>query len=593
MGRLIPIGLALLISAPLEASILTYTQTQTGADLQPLGLPVPMPQTSSTAFAGFRHYDSLIDHLSLLALQRPELRRIDTLGRSLDDRPIHSFAFGQSGQPAVLHSGGIHAREWASQEAVAHVIETLAAGLDGRGIPRYLADHLHLLFVPVLNPDALLATQNHPDQTRVEEDPAGVADTPRDGRMRRKNLRDSDGVLDSAADALFGVDLNRNIGPYWARSAQSSADPRSIVHHGGSEGSEPETAMLKAAAALAGADKLRLYIDTHSFGRVWIHNNTANDRLNLLTRELADTIRGVPNEAYARQAADFDQGIGATDEFFGYEVQVPAYTLEIEPRSSLAEYGGEHFSHSGFILPEAEVPRMREEVFLMSQLAYYHQAGPPHLAELRIVDAEDETLVFHARWADEDAGRRLDTLVDMPLIADHPHRAVLRFSKPMRLRGQDGELRAYPGQQAVTDPAFRPTIRLRGANNRVVAFDTPGDWQDGIYEADSYALDLPPCPQLGETAGWEVSARDLSGHALDSQPASRAGWSQGHWVNYEDDSGLAGDSGGADRNLSIHFEAASACGQAGGGGGSGSPALWLLIALLGAGRVRRRTRIAT
>jgi hypothetical protein len=51
-------------------------------------------------------------------------------------------------------------------------------------------------------------------------------------------------------DHLMGVDLNRNNAPYWATSTRSSPEPSSIVHHGASPHSEPETQALAAAADL-------------------------------------------------------------------------------------------------------------------------------------------------------------------------------------------------------------------------------------------------------------------------------------------------------------------------------------------------------
>ena len=56
-----------------------------------------------------------------------------------------------------------------------------------------------------------------------------------------------------------------------------------------------------------------------------------------------------------------DAGIGATDEYFANTYQIPSYTMELEPANSGADYGGFGVSHDGFILPNSEVARMRDE----------------------------------------------------------------------------------------------------------------------------------------------------------------------------------------------------------------------------------------
>ena len=99
------------------------------------------------------------------------------------------------------------------------------------------------MIIPVLNIDGFLQTQRYPATVTSSEA------SPRDGRMRRKNMRDVDESLTTLSDNLAGIDLNRNNDPYWATNPdRSSDDVDSIVHHGSSAASEPETSSLAASS---------------------------------------------------------------------------------------------------------------------------------------------------------------------------------------------------------------------------------------------------------------------------------------------------------------------------------------------------------
>ena len=90
-------------------------------------------------------------------------------------------------------------------------------------------------------------------------DPNYPNSSPRDGRMRRKNMLGADEDFYTTMDHLYGVDLNRNNNPFWASNPdRSSPDLESIVHHGEGPASEPETQALDAAAYLIWKKALRL-----------------------------------------------------------------------------------------------------------------------------------------------------------------------------------------------------------------------------------------------------------------------------------------------------------------------------------------------
>ena len=120
-------------------------------------------------------------------------------------------------------------------------------------------------------------------------DPTDPEESPRDGRMRRKNMLGADEELSTQADHLHGVDLNRNFPPFWNSSPdRSSDDPASMVHHGGSAKSEPETQALDAAALLGPAEKLSMFTDMHSFSQRQCLESQQQRRLDPPDRKSAD-----------------------------------------------------------------------------------------------------------------------------------------------------------------------------------------------------------------------------------------------------------------------------------------------------------------
>lgn len=596
MARLSAALLLALAATGAAAEICTYTEERRQPGDIALGFPVPVPVDAQAPVAGFRRYEALLANLERLALESPEFSRV-VVGASREGREIVGFELGDGdgrspdGQllpAAVLHSGGIHAREWISTEAVAFVAERMLAGLGEPGLERYLADTLTLLWIPVLNPDGFLSSQRHAGQTRIAAgcEPEGI---PRDGRMRRKNHLDTDGDLATADDSLLGVDLNRNIGPLWDSANQSSADPESIFYKGPARESEPETRALLAAAARLGDDALRLYIDTHSFGRVLFFNEPGkNQRLDLITRSLATTIGRVSSPSYAAIAEQPTRSFGATEEQFALVQQVPAYTLEIEPGSGQAtEYGGNPVSRSGFILPDTEVARVREEIYQLSRLAYYHQAGPPSLERLEIRRTDTGEQVFSGHRAATGGRRETVISASTALEPGRRYRLSLRFNKPMRLRDDRGQISNYAGQSVTLSPVV--TLRAGGAEQALPLADDGWLGIDRLrYDDDSWAVDftLDEALRNRSQVTIAVTVSDLSGLALDARPETVAGWADGHWTGYEDSEGRAGDSGGTDAGFCIGIVPAGPTANCGGplrgGSGSGSfsrPDLWLLLVL--------------
>lgn len=614
---------------------LEYTENEDGADKVALGYPVPVPEDSLTAFDGFRTYGSLHARHQELLMSAPSVSG-EIVGRTLAGRPVWAYVLGDAdrltadGRPegAVIVNGGIHAREWQSPEVLTETFEQLVELADDTNLGQYLHDNLSVVLLPVLNIDGLLQTQRFPSQVTAD------VRQPRDGRMRRKNMNHpSADIVDedifATADNFFGVDLNRNNQHGFGLNNGSSANTISLVYHGLSAGSEPEIRALRTATELGPANRLRLGIDVHSFTRVYFTPLTGNARRDLITRDLAARMRAVTGFKY-RYAPDLpgSRGIGTVADYFAYEFQIPSWTLETEPLNGGQDYDGTGASHSGFILPDSEIARVRDELAATLLLGFFRQSGPPHLVSVRITEADTGATVYGADWVADGSVRRLQTSSDRALVPGSSYRLWAAFSKPMRWLDAEGALGQFAGQNASAE-----AVRFSSADaGETFGFEVPvpdGAWlataggaPDGYltYAGDAFATEFTVPAAIGDAlsgpaaVSLQFEATDIAQLALDGDPRTIVDWSGGHWTGYTD-SALANhtDTGGADCTH-VTFVAAAADAAAPDkttecpafaatkaapppppapapppqGGGGGAP-LWLLpAAVAGIARCRRR-----
>jgi hypothetical protein len=621
----VPLTLLMAACGSASAEVLRYTENDEGAGTVALGYPVPLPLDTQTATDGFRAYDPLLARLQALALDSDDLHAA-RIGRTIEGRPIWAFVAGDAdattpsgaNESALLIDGTIHAREWASPEVVAGTLEKLLTPEAKPGLRRYVLDTQTVVFVPVLNVDGFLQTQRYPDTTLRTEYAGDPPNWPRDGRMERKNLRDKDDILCAADDpgcavhdGMNGVDVNRNHDPWWGDSSTgSSADPQSILYRGTGPASEPESRALYAAADLGPAARLRAYLDIHSFGRVFDAVLTGNTRHDAQTQQLADRLRAATHDRYTYSPAAAGGGIGSTDEHFAYSLQVPSYTLEIEPGPQGAvEYGGFGDSHDGFILPASEIARVRDELADTLLLAMVCRAGPPSVQRVEVRRASDAHLVFAGAWtATDTAHRHFVVRVREPLQVETDYRVRVVFDAPMRVRAADGTVKQYRGQHI----DLAPTLALEGLDADGQAFSTPITTTTGVWRADAdapegyarYTDDTLVAPfripagtpvDGARRLAFRIDTTDVCGQALDADPATVADWEDGGWSGYEDDTGSSRtDTGGPDRAERLVDDGSPLFGGSGGGekggGGGGAFGLWAALLLLGAG-LRARARI--
>jgi hypothetical protein len=595
------LALILLFNAPLDAQVLTeWVESRTPEELDKiaLGYPVPIPVDTPLPFDGFRTYAGLhMRHQDLAATTawvHPE-----QVGLTRGNRTIWAYRLGDNDtltidglpEPATLTNGGIHAREWQTPETVTGILELLALHENDHHLYDYLRDNVNMIVIPSLNIDGFMQTQRYPALNYMQSDPDDPGFSPRDGRMRRKNMLSADEDLSTTVDHLNGVDLNRNNNPYWATNpSRSSPNLQSIVHHGTVPASEPEIKALDAAAQLGPVDRLRIYTDVHSFSMVhfWVRNS--NTRLARQTEKVLATFTdhhlsfpAAKWYAFADiNSAPRNRGIGSTDEYFTHTYQVPAWTLETEPSNGQsyhtplpgggADYGGvSENGHDGLILPDSEMRRDREQLAQSFAAVYCRQAGPRAMRAMRLLDRETNAVMYEAEWDVVDSQTRtLFSQQIQPLQINHEYDLWLSFNKPMRWR-EDGIVAPFPGQpESGLDVDVSVQVNNTDLNTNVansVWLDQPGDAPGGYlnYRDDAYRMSFQFSDDTHNhdlvsshtEATLRLRTSDMTGLRTDAKPGTVADWQDGGWVKYEDNAGNDHDSGGFDTTISFQMTSES------------------------------------
>ncbi|WP_405095303.1 M14 family zinc carboxypeptidase [Micromonospora sp. NBC_01412] len=216
-------------------------------------------EQAAAGWSAFRSYSEpggIRDELTATAARFPKLAKVETIGRTVQGRPILAVKVTRDARtvpdgkrPAVLYASSQHAREWITPEMTRrllhHVLDNY--GTDA-GITRLL-NTTELWFLPVVNPDGY-------DHTFTPGN-----------RLWRKNLRDNDG--DGRITTADGVDLNRNFGYRWGYDNEgSSPEPNSDTYRGTAPGSEPETKALDRLFRRVGFE---FFVNYHSAAQLLLY----------------------------------------------------------------------------------------------------------------------------------------------------------------------------------------------------------------------------------------------------------------------------------------------------------------------------------
>ncbi|XP_050297839.1 carboxypeptidase B-like [Anthonomus grandis grandis] len=275
----------------------------------------------------WQSYHRVNDHhsyLDFLADQYPDLVKLQTIGSSVNGRPIKviKISNGRAGNKAIWVDGGIHAREWITPATVTYIINQFVTNWEAE--PKYV-QNIDWYFAPMLNPD-------------------GYEYTHMTDRLWRKNRRGS--------GRCAGIDLNRNFGYRWGGSG-SSKNPCAETYGGSGPFSEPETAAVQRFISGANA-KWRAYVSFHSYGQYilypWGYNRVVPPDyrdLEMVGQKAAQAIRNVGGPSYTVGPAGntlYPAAGGSDDWAKGTMKMKYAYTIELRDNGRY-----------GFVLPASYI----------------------------------------------------------------------------------------------------------------------------------------------------------------------------------------------------------------------------------------------
>ncbi|MCC6428825.1 MAG: hypothetical protein IT435_18640 [Phycisphaerales bacterium] len=194
-------------------------------------------------FDDYKDLNAIYAYLDTLVASKPGLSTVQTIGSSLEGRPMKAIRItgpgGPGNRPAVIYHGGQHAREWISPMTVMYFADQLIAGYGSDARITNLLNNSEVIIVPVMNPD-------------------GYSYTWTNQRMWRKNRRNN-------GDGTFGVDLNRNWGYQWGGEGASN-QTNNETYRGPSAFSEPETQVMRDF--ITANPRLKAHIDFHSYSQL-------------------------------------------------------------------------------------------------------------------------------------------------------------------------------------------------------------------------------------------------------------------------------------------------------------------------------------
>ncbi len=540
-----------------------------------LGFPVPIPVDTPDAFDGFRTYDGLHFKHQDLMTQSDNLTGM-IVGQTRDNRDIWAYVFSDpddidathGSEYAIMMVGSTHAREWQSPEVTTGIMEYLIEHENDGFWIEYMRENGKFVILPVLNIDGFLQTQRYPTTSYLDSGQAN--DSPRDGRLRRKNMLNVDEIMDTTGDHLLGVDLNRNNLPHFGSGVFNTADMTSLLYRGVAAASEPEIQAMQAATGLGPVDRLRFFADVHSFGaNVYVPANNNIRRTNItrsLHTDFMEFNGSQPGNRTYPEAMPLGP-IGAIDEYFANVVNIPAITLEVEPSlfGSLDYAGlGSNFN-DGFLLPESEISRVRENMAKSFAMLHYNMAGAPAISTLRWYDKETSAIVFNAEW---DVTGELEKILHVnqlqPLQLDREYVEYISFNKPMRWRS-GGQAQGFPGLD-FNEPL---EVFTRADAGNVLRTVSSSEWldQSGFsitgfqrYRDDSHRRDVTflssdnaDIIDQATDVTMQIKVRDMVGTINDANPATIVDWADGHWTGLEDDNGEQRDVGGSDRTIQFQM----------------------------------------
>ncbi len=273
-------------------------------------------------FSEYRDYSAISAHLAKLAATSPALVHAETIGRSIEGRPIQAVRIGGTAPDAkpMLINGTQHAREWIATMVTTCIADRLVQRYAIDPTIRAFVDHTELWVVPVVNPD-------------------GYEHSWGSNRYWRKNRR-----------GTHGVDLNRNFSVAWG-GAGSSNRKGSETYRGESAFSEPETRALRD---LVVREQVKVHIDFHAYGQLLLYpwNYTQKPtvdraRYASIGDRMATTMFMQHQSRYTLQSGAELYAAAGTMTDWMYETGALSFTVELRPAGRRGA--------GGFVIPPAQI----------------------------------------------------------------------------------------------------------------------------------------------------------------------------------------------------------------------------------------------
>jgi len=296
-------------------------------------------------FDQYNTFEQIAAWVDELAETYPNLVSISTIGTSHQNRPMRVVkvtAGGTTKSKAVFFHGGIHAREWISPATTLWLLNHLVTGYSGNDpdIKRYV-DTFEIYVLPVFNVD-------------------GYSYTWSNDRMWRKTRNPNTGTT------CIGTDPNRNFGAGWGGPG-SSNNPCSETYRGASAYSTKEvtvvTNWMTEINGGATGDKLKGYIDFHSYSQIWLSpygftgtyppDFTEQDAVNRAAIAAIASLYGTRYTFGPIYHAIYPASGGSIDWAYEYLGAIHTYSPELRDTGNY-----------GFLLPPAQIIPSGQETWL-------------------------------------------------------------------------------------------------------------------------------------------------------------------------------------------------------------------------------------
>jgi len=332
----------------LESAGVSWRAAKHGVKKTPQSMKSTAAPISETIYHSFDEDGlGIKDRLHKVAADYPNLAALETIGYSLDNRPMLALcltkkngigkangAIKRKSKPEVLILATHHAREWVATQMAMRLIDYLTSNYGRDKRVTAMLDSTKIWIVPVANPDGYEYTFTHE-------------------RLWRKNLRDNDG--DGQITLADGVDINRNFESHWGLDDEGSSPTWSDATYRGVEpNSEPET---KAVVDFVNNHDFKFLISYHTYSDLilypwgWQVKTPSFDDPIFVTQAGTDDNPAIFDNLLG---IGYDPGVGAdlyttngdfTD--WTYDVAgIPSYTVEVtygyhDPEDQDTYYGFE------------------------------------------------------------------------------------------------------------------------------------------------------------------------------------------------------------------------------------------------------------